>query len=810
MESTSEIRGNHRRRVTAMPARLGGTWWVALGCRIVVIALASTLGALLFAVATPVARASEACPNEAIRSEQGVAALALPECRAYELVTPPDDHPNLIDNYFPMVGAGPGDVEAEASAAQASVAFKSWYSPSGSPSAGHFFDSIRGKDGWSTRALDPPLGPQKAVCGGGHMYFPADLEGQIIEDTPSFCSDFEPPLATGESRTSENLLVHAGEGSSYELLNKAPEGIAPGKERFQAASIDLSHVLFSEEAQLTPEAPVGDDLYEWNDGVLQLVTRLPDGAPVQGMMADGTDTEFGGFGNSPATLVHSASADGERVIFDSEGVLYLRVNAGEEQSAIAPGSTAVNGEQCTESAKACTIQLDVSRGTGASGGGEFWRASMDDSRIFFTDENQLTSDSTAAAGAPDLYEYALATHELTDLTVNAGEAANVQGVAGASQDGSYIYFVAKGVLSTTPNSAGATAERRKENLYLRHAGVTSFIATLNNNDKGDWGVSPGLGNEQDVAFITSETSLDGRWLAFNSIGSPTGYENAPAEPQDCWGATAHAAAGEPCGEIFLFDADGGRLRCVSCGPLGSPPTGVAQLRSTDGTFARRALSADGSVFFDTPSALLGQDSNGVYDVYEWSPEGVGGCGESSSTFEGESGGCLYSISSGTSLEPSYFVDASESSDDAYFMTSQGLVAADTDNTLSLYDARVDGGFPAGSGEAVQVPECESAEACKPPAGEAPAEPFPASAALSAGGNLIAPPVPVTPAPPAGEEVGKPGLTRAQRLARALRACRAKPRRKRASCQAAAHGRYGGKAKSKSKGKAKKSEKGGRR
>src|SRR4051794_26431262 len=31
---------------------------------------------------------AEACANEAIRAEQGLAALRLPDCRAYEMVTP--------------------------------------------------------------------------------------------------------------------------------------------------------------------------------------------------------------------------------------------------------------------------------------------------------------------------------------------------------------------------------------------------------------------------------------------------------------------------------------------------------------------------------------------------------------------------------------------------------------------------------------------------------------------------------------------------------------------------------------------------
>jgi len=496
------------------------------------------------------------------------------------------------------------------------------------------------------------------------------------------------------------------------------------------------------------------------------------------------------------------SADGERVVFAYGGALYLRENAGQEPSELVTGSTQVNGEQCSELAKACTVQLDVSHGLGSSGGGEFWGASADGSRIFFTDQSQLTGDSTAAFGKPDLYEYEAETGQLTDITVNVGEPANVKGVAGVSEDGAYVYFVAWGVLTGKPNDRGATPEKRSFNLYLYHAGETTFIATLNVGDRPDWAVSAANAETQSVEFRSTVVSPDGGLIAFNSIVPLTGYNNAPAEPQDCYGTESEDAAGKPCNEIFLYDAAADRLSCVSCGRRGSHPTGMAELRSAEGTFARRALSGDGSVFFDTPSPLLGQDVNGVYDVYEWSPAGVGECEASSATFQVGSDGCLYSLSSGASPEPSYFVDASESGEDAYFVTSQGLVQSDTDNGLSLYDARVNGGFPPGAGEVLEGSGCESPEACKPPPSEAPAQLFVASSALTASGNLAAPPVPLTPTQPTVETAVKGGLTRAQQLAQALRACSSRPKRARSRCRAQAYRRYGTPAKEKTKTKAK--------
>ena len=62
--------------------------------------------------------------------------------------------------------------------------------------------------------------------------------------------------------------------------------------------------------------------------------------------------------------------------------------------------------------------------------------------VFFTDENKLTATSTTASGKPDLYEYdfeAEAGKRLTDLTVDPVEPADVLGVSGASEGGSYVY-----------------------------------------------------------------------------------------------------------------------------------------------------------------------------------------------------------------------------------------------------------------------------------------------------------------------------------------------------------------------------------
>ena len=72
--------------------------------------------------------------------------------------------------------------------------------------------------------------------------------------------------------------------------------------------------------------------------------------------------------------------------------------------------------------------------------------------MFFTDQQQLTSDAGALPGKPDLYECVIAAGPgglgcvLSDLTpLHGKEPGDVQGqVLGASEDGSWLYFVANG------------------------------------------------------------------------------------------------------------------------------------------------------------------------------------------------------------------------------------------------------------------------------------------------------------------------------------------------------------------------------
>ncbi len=747
----------------------------------------TTLASLIVMIVlllTPVApaAASEGCPNEARREEQGAAGRALPDCRAYELVspsyTPSPEYPHYFEGVAPLGNTGffPPEVPFEVPTVESSVsiadngnaALFGSREPNSEQDGESNNLSRRGSDGWVGENIEPPQSHQGFLClVAGYTGFSPNLEQIVIRDGFSEseggeeswvenCGHDEPRLVPGESEESGNMFLRDTATGAFQLINLTPPGVKSYEPWFDYISADGSHVVFQSRALLTPDAPAiktenhnseyceqeFGDVYVWSGGTVHLLTILPDGSAVRGTLAGAHVFSCSNLTAQSARFTHSVSPDGERMLFYSgggfeygrtpysrpepnapsyiHGALYLREHPGTEQSAL-------NGaEECTEPAKACTIQVDVpeSGASGSSGGGQFQWANAETTKIFFTDEEKLTSDSTAEAGKPDLYEYDLekpAGRRLTDLTVNAPEAADVLGVSGASEDGSYVYFVAKGVLSASQeNSHGAKAVAGEANLYLRHAGATTFIATLNatQGDQCDWS----------ALCLTSRVSANGAFIAFDSIDSLTGYDNNPVHPEACEPLTLDA--GQPCMETFRYAAGAGahgELTCASCNPTGAPPASEFAWSAIErvgyeagiGNFSMQLshnVTDSGEVFFNTMEKLVPTDENGTWDVYEYD----GGEGQSAQ---------LYLISSGKSEQPSYFADATANGSDVFILTDQPLVRSDLRADYDLYDARVGGGFAE-----PLIPQCET-EGCRPSYAGVPGSSSPGSASLEGAGNV---------------------------------------------------------------------------
>jgi Tol biopolymer transport system component len=332
-----------------------------------------------------------------------------------------------------------------------------------------------------------------------------------------------------------------------------------------------------------------------------------------------------------------------------------------------------------------------------AGGPSFRVAADDGSVVYFSSHEKLTDDATTGAtdAGEDLYRYDVGSGELTDITVDSTDpdGAELQGVIGASADGSKVYFAARGALA-----AGATAG--EENLYLwtddgSAKGKITFIAA-----------GPASANWQPEflspvgSHIAGRVTPDGNHLLFVSTESLTGYPNE-----------GHL-------EAYLYDATSGELRCASCNPAGTAATADASpVGAGDQVHLGRTLSEDGSrVFFNTSEQLAAGDTNAASDVYE---------------FDAASGE-INLISNGKGSQPSHFSDASADGRDVLFTTRQRLVGIDRDENVDVYDARIGGGF-ASQNPPAPLPPCEG-EACKGTASPPPAATAPGSAELIGPGN----------------------------------------------------------------------------
>jgi hypothetical protein len=631
------------------------------------------------------------------------------------------------------------------------------------------------------------------------------IRREALCDAPASASECYLPILTGKEGFAD---VPPGTKFGGSAIATRPDEVG-----FVGASPDLRHVLLSSlEAGLT--AGTSSGLYEWSAGApaanaLQPVSVLP--------ASEGGGTVIGTVGGSPGKPWsgnrHSISDNGSRVFWMSNG--------GE-------GQGEGHSLYMYDAVKRETIRLDVQQPGVSSGGipdAFFQIASSDGSKVFFTDIDRyqrLTAQSGAVG--QDLYECEIVEEagksrcKLTDLTPESkGRDAVVQrSVLGASEDGSYVYFAAAGVLGdgaergVVPGSCGWLEPEPSGtcNLYEYHDGAITFITALSNEDENAWDAQEYI--TSNVSKLTARVSPDGRYLAFMSSRSLTGYDNRDA-----------AFSGKPDQEVYLYDAATKRLVCASCNPTGSRPVGVEVHEFTSAAgrpnlvavrggsggawgpesrvaanlppwnelggqgsslYQPRYLSDSGRLFFNSNDALVSQDVNGQEDVYEFEPQGIGSCTSSNVTFSAKSGGCVSLISSGSSPEESGFLDASQSGGDVFFSTASRLTSQDYDTSYDVYDAHECIVSVSCVVSPVSPPPCDTGDSCRAaPALQPSVFGAPASATFAGAGNVAGSSSKPT--------VSGRSLTRAQKLGAALKACRKKPKRKRSACERQARERY---------------------
>jgi hypothetical protein len=716
------------------------------------------------------------CPNEAMSGFSGT----LPDCRAYELVSPVDKHGTEAG--VEILAASAGQAAPDYSIASADgegllfgSAHEAITGALGETNAGvnYFWVSQRSTSGWSTNAALPPGNKERENDTEGAQ---VDLPTPILPSANlrEFALETEDSFGAAPSSTKYNgYLIHEDGSVSWISEPVIGDPQPPLEEttggpavRIAGASPSLSTVFFAYPGTLVPEDnakdPGVEDLsrseviagkahpdvgfYEWREGVLKSAAVLPNGTVDPYGAVPVATQSHGGFENLAADYDNNQVSDeGTRAFFVSPDP-----SAGAPASdppelyerELGPDGTAttvlVTKSDITDLPAADPpLLVQGPKPENSPNGQTYAYASPDGTRVFFEDVDQLTAAAPNDASSKE-YEFNTETDQLHYLPEVAGTGEHPESaVIAASRDGSVALFE-----KHTPGGI---------ELDLWNGHLTN-VSQLPNPAGRRFYIEPARATADGSAFVfETDSPLPG---GFNNSG---GFE-----------------------QVYRYVVASGALECVSCPPASMVPSGDAHLSNDDGepeVLDSRGVSADGErIFFDTPDPLVAQDVNGKRDVYEWE------------------GGKVYLLSSGTSTNESFLLDNDENGDNVFFATTDSLVPADTDGGYDVYDARVEGGFPEVKPPSICTIECQQP-------GSAPAFGVPASAAPIAAGNLA-------PAPP-GVAVPRTRKTaaeiRAERLQAALKKCESRSRRTRGKCEQTARKRYGPKRKATTKTKRKASK-----
>ena len=641
--------------------------------------------ALLCAVAMPVSawagdvnRAS--CPNEASSGFRGY----LPDCRAYEMVTPP------------FKGGFPVSIEdiSESGSRLNMFSFGAFSHPEDTGELGASYLADRSSDGWALAPFD-----------AAYSTFPGF---RVEAVSPDLAKSLWFARPSSQSSIPNIYLGDSPRGPFEEVGPSGPVGLGERALTLEGVSQDLSHSLYEALAasvgrgsRLWPgdeTAPLGQpSLYEYA-GANNIEPRLvgvsnvgPVASIAVSHLISECGTYLGGLVNHRESAYNAVSKDGNTVFFTALGrdygecgsadvgvieppvnELYARVD-GTQPDAHTVAISEPSPADCSE----CSLSGEDDA--------EFRGASFDGSKVFFTTKQHLFLSATGTGS--NLYEYDFdgpAGRRVT-LVSAAGDpvGAEVQKVARVSDDGSHVYFLARGILTTAANAFGKDAEEGAENLYVyeRDAaypnGRVAFIGT------GPVG--------------TAQATPDGRFLVFTSTTDLTPDQGESIE----------------AGQVFEYDTKDGVLARVSRGEGGYDKDGNSSVYAADipeqlmsesipiAKFTGLAVSADGAyVFFSSEDSLTPRAVSGLNNVYEYHEGRVAliSDGVDLVNVNGESAVAL--------------VGTVPSGGDVYFQTADQLVEQDGDTLLDVYDARVDGGFLA----VPKSPNCAE-DACQGAASE---------------------------------------------------------------------------------------------
>jgi hypothetical protein len=567
------------------------------------------------------------CENEPLREESNINpatgrpySTQLPECRAYEMVSPLEKQAHGVFGRaegFPVAPNGDAvGFDSEGDFAEPLNFTIEGFTPF------NVFISNRTPTGWTTKSAFAPANLVRNPSLGG-------LQGDFTPDMSSARASCGEPQAdrefacalseSGGAWTSTPLYtsnVGTGVGAAEDYLGASSSPpfsrlfIQPGGHLLpeDTARVGLAGIYeIAGPATPSPElrlVNVGNQSGTEKEGELKIGTQ----GALLGDSRQGAGTEVHG------TAYHAISEDGQRVFFSATPTAQ-QLPAGEQQTiyarvACASGPECVYAEndegmvagtgretvavsnpspsECATCTKVKRTPEEEEQGVEPEAA-TFQGASSNGEKVFFTTRQQLLGSDKDEAS--DLYEYdfrnpteeplgerlpAAVGKHLVQLSFGSGEegttkgtGAEVQGVVRTSSDGTHVFFVAKGVLTKVPNANGQEAIAGADNLYAvdTTSGETRFVGVLAAQDSALWGEGTGVLTLEckpkkpeelgcDDTSREAQTTPDGNYLVFSTYA-----QLAPEEPR-------RAA---PVQAVYRYDFETGRLTWVSHGAPGFTP-----------------------------------------------------------------------------------------------------------------------------------------------------------------------------------------------------------------------------------------------
>jgi hypothetical protein len=720
--------------------------------------LAGACCALALQLAGPaLASESEPCPNEPYRVASD--STQLPDCRAYELVSPADAGGTV--GGYPLDSAGGVFLQAGLG------------------------DNFVASDG----SLDQQLRGDLDVQGNGEDVFwnsRATPPGTgALQDAGAWDPFSSARTSTGWS--TRDLLP------GTQQIQNNPGGTV---KVFLGASSDGSSALVLSQLALDPSAfanPQQAALGEWRGVSIYRVS---------------TDGAF-----APQLVTH-----GEFPLPENKDLLSLTGSGPFQELSASPDLKVVTFRSSIplESNDSCP----VGNGSGVSSGTVYsWNASSIDrlAHVIFRFEGRGCSGPNVAGapavlpdGSPILMPNPAGNPEMPasgPLVENSPDGLEpnaltpLAGPAGGT------------LLSVTPDSSMAYVLEREALVTQDTSGGGQIYAVGLQAGVPEGGLLPLPGNTESVTCISCSTDQgDVTYVGTSKDGAHVLFTTAGAEP-GLWewdaasGAQRLTSATDLTPEDVVVSNNGQYVVALTSAALlpakdtntgpdlyelsaGQPPTLI-----TSGT------SADSYELYNAGVLAGGVSDDGQRVVYNARPPGeAGGQLLPNVIDEWDAGQTTQLSPSGSAYEYSVQAVAGDQLQDVFFIANDVLVPWDLNaGQADIYDARAGGGFPfctpGNPGPPPGVERCAAATSNSDPTVPPPP---------GYGANLIPPSVQLAGLPADTSQLApstsKPkALTRAQLLAKALKTCKRKPKKQRAACERQARSRY---ATTKKKGKGK--------